>query len=278
MALEIAELTPWLLSDEETIPAESFSKNIAVTTRLHNGQLAVLAVNKVNEPQRAEITLPGIISSSARVIFENRTVTLYRGVISDILPAFGSQVYMIDLNRSPDQLLPWYGNLVKDPGFEDISSTGIPAACYARPGRDRGATYFVDSREHIEGNHSLRIITPKDSNSIAIRFFPVTVTSGSSYILSVWARGDPEQRFPAGGLPGNSSMAIKNDRQYVELSVGEFGKSVFIPQSNWKQFVTFITIPPDSVQQFKSNIILRMPGRGVAWFDLLQMIEDPLKR
>jgi hypothetical protein len=50
------------------------------------------------------------------------------------------------------------------------------------------------------------------------------------------------------------------------------------PQNNWKQFITSITIPPDSIPHFKSNVILRMPGQGVAWFDLLQMIEDPLKR
>ncbi len=266
MALEVAELTPWLLSDEEANKAESFSKSIAVTSRLHNGQLVVLTVNKINEPQRAEIKLSGIINANAKVIFENRTVAIKWGVISDLLPAYGSQVYMIDLNKSKDEFVPWSGNLIKDPGFEDITSTGIPAACYARQGGDRGATYFVDSREHIEGNHSLRLITPKDSNSVALRFFPVTVTSGNSYILSVWAKADPEERL------------TEKEQQYVEISVGEFGKAFFIPQSNWKQFITFIKIPADSIPHFKSNIILRMPGQGVAWFDLLQMVEDPLKR
>jgi hypothetical protein len=280
MALEVAELTPWLLSDEEGYPAESFSKNITVITKFHNGQLAVLAVNKVNEPQRAEIKISGIINARAKVIFENRSVNINWGVISDLLPAFGSQVYMIDLIRSKDEFSAWSGNLIKDPGFEDITSTGIPAACYAKPGGDRGATYFIDSREHVEGNHSLKIITPKDSNSVTLKFFPVTVTSGRSYILSVWAKADPEQILPEPGLPGNSSIIInrEKDPQYVEISVGEFGKARFIPQSKWKQFVTFVTIPPDSVQHFKCNVNLKMPGQGVAWFDLLQLIEDPLKR
>jgi hypothetical protein len=280
MATEIAELTPWLLSDEETNPVISFSKNIDVTAKIHNGQLAVLAVNKVNEPQIAEIKLSGIATGKASVIFENRKVNINNGVITDLLPAFGSQVYMIDLKKVNNEFLPWPGNLIADAGFEDITSTGIPAACYASAGRDRGATYFVDSREHLEGSHSLRLITPRDSNSVAIRFFPVTLTTGSSYILSIWAKADPEQRLQVTNLSGKSS-AVKNkewSRQSVEISVGDFCKASFVPQGGWKQYIKFITIPADTLQRIKTNVILRMPGQGVAWFDLLQLIEDPLKR
>ena len=270
MALEIAELTPWLLSDEEANSVVSSSKNITVTSRLHNGQLIVLAVNKVNEPQRVDISITGIGNSKAKVIFENRSVSVNSGLITDLLPSYGSQVYLIDLNKSKEEFPSWSGNLIKDSGFEDITSTGIPAACYARTGGDRGATYFLDSREHIEGCHSLRIITPKDSNSVTIRFFPVSVTSGKSYLLSIWAKSDPEQRPEA---QKNGKMP-----QYVEISLGEFGKARFKPRNSWQQFVTIVTIPPDSIPRFKSNVILKMPGQGVAWFDMLQVIEDPLKR
>ena len=48
--MEVAEITPWLLSDEETLPVESSSKNIIVTSKVHDGQLLVMAVNKINEP------------------------------------------------------------------------------------------------------------------------------------------------------------------------------------------------------------------------------------
>jgi hypothetical protein len=279
MALEIAELTPWLLSDEVANSAISFSQNIAVTSKIHNGQLIILAVNKVNEPQRADIRITGIGNTRAKVIFENRSVTVNWGIISDILPSFGSQVYLVDLIKNKEEIIPWSKNMIKDPGFEYISSTGIPSACYARPGKDRGATYFLDSREHLEGNHSLRIITPKDSSSITIRFFPVTVTSGSSYIISVWAKADPEQRLTEPkSIENNSLRKSESLSQFVEISLGEFGKSKFAPLSEWKQFVTFVTIPSDSVQHFKSNVILKMPGQGVAWFDMLQVIEDPMKR
>ena len=50
MAMEVAEITPWLLSDEETLPVESSSKNIIVSSKVHDGQLLVMAVNKINEP------------------------------------------------------------------------------------------------------------------------------------------------------------------------------------------------------------------------------------
>jgi hypothetical protein len=278
MAVEIAELTPWLLSDETANYTESYTKNVAVTSKLHNGQLLILAVNKINEPQRADIGITGIGNARAKVIFENRTITVSEGIISELLPAFGSQAYIIKLFNIKDEYLPWQKNLIKDPGFEDVTSTGIPAACYARPGEDRGATYFLDSREHFEGNHSLRIVTPKDSNSVTIRFFPVKVNTGGSYMISVWAKRDPDQRLPRPFSPAEPSYGAYNkEPQFVEISLGEYGKARFTPQSEWKQFVTFVTIPPDSVPTTKTNVILKMPGQGVAWFDLLQVIEDPMK-
>jgi hypothetical protein len=279
MALETAELTPWILSDEGANPAETFSKNISVLSKLHNGQLMILAVNKVNEPQRADIRITGIGNATAKVIFENRNVTANWGLISDILPAYGSQVYMIDMNKIKEGIAPWTNNLTKDPGFEDISSIGIPAACYARPGSDRGATFFLDSREHLEGNHSLRLITPEDSNGITLKFYPVKVSKGSSYMISVWAKTDPEQRF---SVPDSTekyvSVGKSANPQFVEISLGEFGKARFVPKSEWKQFVTFVTIPDDTIPIKKANLILKMSGHGVAWFDMLQVIEDPLQK
>ncbi|MGE5419945.1 MAG: hypothetical protein ACM3UT_07145, partial [Chloroflexota bacterium] len=46
MAMEVAEMTPWLLSDEEPNKAETASNNIIVTSKLHDGKLLVLAANK----------------------------------------------------------------------------------------------------------------------------------------------------------------------------------------------------------------------------------------
>src|SRR5512133_2558161 len=50
MAMEVAELTPWLMSEEDPLPVSSSSGNVIVTSRLHNNQLIIMAVNKSNEP------------------------------------------------------------------------------------------------------------------------------------------------------------------------------------------------------------------------------------
>jgi hypothetical protein len=275
MAMEVAELTPWLLSDEETLQVESYNKNILVTSKFHNGQLIVMAVNRINEPLRATIRIKGFNNGKARVLFENRSVMVEGGMINDQLASYGSQVYLININPDNQVGKETNTNLLKDPGFEDLTSTGIPSACYARPGGDRGSTYFLDSREHHEGTHSLRIITPYYDKGVAIRLFPFTVKAGSTYSISIWAKSDPEQRvFPATNRE-NDRLFIKKDMpQYAEILLGDFGHARFIPDNEWKRYVTFVTIPTDTLATFRINLILKMPGQGVGWFDQLKVFEE----
>ncbi|MCU0461758.1 MAG: hypothetical protein MUF36_07075 [Bacteroidales bacterium] len=255
MAVEIAELTPWLLSDEETIAVRSGSKDIIVTSALHDGQLMIMAVNKTNAPQRADLSIARAVSTKAKVLFENRNVNVSGGFFSDQLSAFGSQVYLINLKTGKEPSARWKKNLIIDPGFEDSSSPGIPASCYARGGGDRGATYFPDSREHIEGNHSIRIITPTAGKSIKLRFFPFTGRNGAIYYISVWAKADQERG------------------QYFEISLGDYGSTKFELTNDWQEYVTNVTIPYFNDQPPRTNIILQMLSAGVAWFDMLQAME-----
>lgn len=257
MALEIAELTPWLLSDEETVQVKTGSGNIMVTSSLHDGQLMIFAANRTNVPISAEFTVAGTPSGKARVIFENRNVTLSSGYFNDCLSALGTQVYMIDLKQNRETHKPYPGNMVADPGFEDTSSPGVPASCYARSGGDRGATYFTDTREHFEGSHSIRIVTPVENQSIKLRFFPVSVSNGRTYFISVRAKSDPEIMIP----------------QNFEISFGEFGTARFELANEWKEFVTNVTIPYYNELPPRTNVILQKPSAGIAWFDLLQVIE-----
>lgn len=275
MAIEVAELTPWLLSDEETLPVESSSKNIAVSSRVHNGQLLVMAVNKINEPVSVSIRIRGINSGIARLIFENRTLPVTGGLINDHLAPFGSQVYLIEIKPGKNERKVLTNNLLKDPGFEDFTSPGVPTACYARPGGDKGATYFLDSREHHEGNHSVRLVTPAENKSITLRLFPITVKAGSSYGISIWAKSDPEQRFSMiTDQNAESHNEMIQDPQYVEVELGVFGKARFVPDPNWRRYMTFVAIPPDTLKSFRTNLIIRMPGQGVAWFDDLKVYEE----
>jgi hypothetical protein len=275
IATEVAELTPWLLSDEETLLVESYSRNVIISSRPHNGQLIIMAVNKINEPTGVSIRISGFYNGKARVLFENRSVSVIGGVITDQIGPFGSQVYLINTKSEKPALTTSNTNLLKDPGFEDLSSPGIPSACYARPGGDRGATYFLDTREFYEGNHSVRIITPKEDKSVALRFFPVIVKAGASYTISIWAKSDPEQRFSNATKQKNDHQFEKKEiPQYVEVLFGEFGRARFVPDNEWRQYVTFVTIPNDTLALFKTNLILKMPGQGVAWFDQVKVFEE----
>lgn len=275
IATEVAELTPWLLSDEETMPVESNSADVIVTSRMHNGQLIIMAVNKLNEPVSASLRVKGLSNGQARVLFENRMISYKGGVITDHLASFGSQVYLVNLK--PEKQISYATNtsLITDEGFEDLSIPGLPSACYTRPGGDRGATFFLDSREYIEGNHSLRIITPQENKSLAIRFFPFYAKAGYSYTISIWAKSDPEQRFLSATNQKNARLYKENmNPQYVEILLGDFGRARFIPDKEWRQYVTFVTIPADTLARFRTNLILKMPGQGVAWFDKVRVTED----
>jgi hypothetical protein len=275
MAVEVAELTPWLLSDEDPLPVSSSSGNVIVTSRLHNNQLIIMAVNKSNLPVSTSFRIGGAFNGKARVLFENRIISVNGGTIYDQLSPLGSQVYLINLKPLQQPSEAAQPNLIKDSGFEDLSAPGIPSACYARPGGDRGATYFLDTREYSEGTHSLRIITPVENKSLAIRFFPFYVKAGSSYTISIWAKSDPEQRFISVTKEKNARLYEKRGSpQYVEISFGEFGRARFVPDKEWRRYVGFFTVPADTLATFKTNLILKMPGQGIAWFDDVRVTED----
>jgi hypothetical protein len=259
MAMEIAEITPWLTSDEKTIPVKATSGNILISSALHKGQLLIMAVNKLNSPQKMSITISGSTTGPARVLFENRSVSVYSGTFSDCLAALGSQVYLINTQTLKETVKPYKWNLTKDPGFEDNSSPGVPASCYAWNEGDRGATFFLDTRENFEGNHSLRLVTPKENKGIRLRFFPINIELGRTYMLSIWAKREY-------GISNNDSL-------YFELGLGDYGWKRFYSGTEWHQFVTSVTIPADTIPSPRANAILRMPGKGTAWFDMIQVFE-----
>jgi len=274
MALEIAEMAPWLLSGEETITVTSDSPDIQVLSAMKNGQLLVLAVNRVNAPLKAGIRVSGGFNGKADLIFENRKISVNSGLISDHIPAFGSQAYLIKIRKETDPVKPYRGNLVKDPGFESSPSPGVPASCYAWNNGDRGATYFLDTREHYEGDHSLRLTTPVDNKSVRLRFFPVEIIKGRTYFISVRVKATARIIQKSSGSAGKNEPWISNTKMpWFEMGLGEYGKARFTPDNDWKEFITSVTIPLDEEIPQKANVILQMPGEGVAWFDMLQVFE-----
>jgi hypothetical protein len=152
---------------------------------------------------------------------------------------------MYSIGKNIPSFQPYRGNLITDPGFEDTSSPGVPASTYAWNEGDKGATYFVDSREHIEGGHSLRLVTPTENGGVRLRFFPVRILKGKTYMLSVWAKADIES--------GNSSN-FKNSPRF-ELRLGDMVEKYSFGQRK-EAFCNFSFIPNDTFASPRVKSIL----------------------
>ena len=263
IAQEMAFLTPWLLSDESAIHVSTGTQNVRLLSAVHHGQLMIMAVNRVNTPLRIGIHIDAPALPVATVLFENRQVRISAGTIDDYISAFGSQVYLVDIGRSANTMLPFKGNMLKDPGFEDLSNPSVPASCYAWNEGDKGATFFLDPREHAEGINSLRLITPEANKGPRLKFFPVRICKGRTYGISVMAKSDSLIQH---------TDSCKNCSACFEIGIAGAGKTRFTPGYEWSEYVTFVTIPEDIVSP-KVNVILRVPCEGVVWFDMLQVFE-----
>ena len=261
MAVEIQELTPWLLSNEQTIPVTCPTADISVLSKQYSGKLMIMAANKTNITRKADFSVSRSIRGKANVLFQKRNIPISSNSFSDYLGPYGTQVYLIDLDTKNDTVKPFPGNLIIDPGFEDLSSPGVPSACYAWNTGDRGATYFTDSRDAVEGYHSLRLVTPKQGESIRLRFFPFNVKGGSTYYVTIWAKGDKE------------SSSDKSKPQYFEISLGNYGKKRFTLTDDWKQYIQGFYVPYDENTPTKLNVALSMPSPGRGWFDMVQVFE-----
>lgn len=261
MAVEIQELTPWLLSNEQTIPVTCSTSDISVLSKQYSGKLMIMVANKTNINRKADFSVSRSVRGKADVLFQNRNIPISSNSFSDYLGPYGTQVYLIDLNTKNDTVKPFPGNLILDPGFEDLSSPGVPSACYAWNIGDRGATYFTDSRDAVEGYHSLRLVTPKQDESIRLRFYPFNVKGGSTYYVTIWAKGDKE------------SSSDKSKTQYFEISLGNYGKKQFALTDDWKQYIHGFYVPYDENTPAKLNVALSMPSPGKGWFDMVQVFE-----
>ena len=93
-----------------------------------------------------------------------------------------------------------------------------------------------------------------------LRFFPVNVQKGKTYVITVVAKTD-------------TTLNMGRDKPCFELGLGDYGRKKFCPTHEWRQFVTSVTIPSDSIPSPRVNAVLRMPGQGTAWFDMIQVFE-----
>jgi len=278
---EIAELTPFLFSMEK--PPKLICKTPGVLTNswMKNGQLVVIAVNTRNNPTDFAINInEGDFSkynNEANLLFENRTVAVKKGKISDIIDAHGTRVYLIGNNEINSSGII-KSNLVHDPGFEDNISVGTPSYCYAKNMGDRGASYFIDSRIAYQGNHSLRMVTPKENEGMRLSFYPLSLKKGKTYKISIWAKAQeiPEKKVSERGFFGkllNREPEIIDQSVVFKLALASISSRKFELDTEWKEYSFNVRLSSNGEDIVRGGPVLSLLSKSTAWFDLLQVIE-----
>jgi hypothetical protein len=267
MALEIAELTPdinsahpapVLIPDSPEIHAKAWNKA---------GLVTIAVVNEKNEPGEFKLKMEDVdLTIDADVMFENRKVRITEGVIEDIIDGYGTRIYRFDVRNKPDWMkdrVP--GNLTIDPGFEDMSNAGVPAACYANAGYDRGNTFFIDSRRFYQGEHSLRLNNPSAKPGISLSFYSFEPDFNRSYSVSIMARTGPSSNKPGGKKGGPVRFRLVLGRE----------ERTFDCTDNWQKFeINAVRTAGQAEGNNRLSPQLEMAGKGTAWFDLLQVYPD----
>ncbi|MBK7172176.1 MAG: hypothetical protein IPH84_02835 [Bacteroidales bacterium] len=262
IAMEMAELTPQLsLSDEITEWAKTEGDFYFKAFKDTLNTVTLIAVNPFNKPVQAEIRLQGLsFDGMLEYLFENRLEKAQSDgsglIIKTFLDGYGTR--LIRFNLTETKSIPVFtNNQMVDPGFENNASTGVPSACYASVGTDRGATYFTDTRISKEGRHSLRLTTPTEYGGVTLSFFPVTVKAGVTYFYSFHAYS-------------------RMNKNILKLDINQlFGKNIVSNiisiDSGWNHY-EFCFIPESGG---KATINLELQSKGTVWIDNQELTENP---
>jgi hypothetical protein len=297
VAQEVMALTPALCSG---LPAPKiFTSHPEIRAKAFNqfGLFTILVVNVSPEPLEIVLRMDEIdLTMEGEVMFESRKISMEEGVIRDIIDGYGVRTYRFD-NR---QKLAWIKdfhpqNMAVDGGFENNALPAIPASCYASPGKDPGATYFIDGRVTKEGDQAIRLVTPRKGQGVTLSFYGLELDPDRSYTCSVWARAGESnlpQRRPGrfalrkmenSFVLGLGKRAMEKGRRGKKIKrtggVGENGinpsRERFYLSETWEKY-SFTTAGRTLIPSLSNRYSpwLRFDGRGMAWFDVLQVVPD----
>ncbi len=279
MALEIAELTPYLLSNEPNPEIECSDSSLRVNAWQNNNKIIILVLNTKNKPTEMEISLKDLdFTGKAKLIFENRTIEMKKGKISEFIDAYGTRCYQIRIEPdAPSQIEISPLNKNINPSFEDNASVGVPAGCYARCRKDRGATFFIDSRILFHGEHSLRLTTPTENEGMYLRFFQNHYKVGKSYTFSIWAKArksefipDKKRFFIIKLFRKIFKIKEKSKKLCFSIRICE-EEFIFELTEYWKKY----SFSLKALEKSKSSTTrIELLGKGTAWFDLMQVVSD----
>ncbi len=275
IALETAELTPWYCGGEEVQNLKTENKDVRITGWWRDSSLVLVCVNTVNRPGSLRIVLPDTLKArTAEVMFENRDVEIKNHILPEMIDAFGTRVYKIALKKkAPEEKDNGPENMIVDPSFEYLPIPGVPSAAYARAGKDRGATYFVDSRVSHTGDHAVRMVTPQDGKGAGLSFFPAYLDYGRTYRFTLWAKAAPPLVIPEkrGFLYRLFHPKPAPPVPRFVLSAAGTQKAFDLTQ-DWRQYEMFITPQDPSQAVQRVSVSLYLDTRGTAWFDDLELV------
>lgn len=285
-ALEVAALTPYLLSDEAGPAAVTGDAALHAAAWRRRGEIVIAVLNTENRPRDVEVQLPGVdvAGAEAEVLYEDRSVPvgrlsrlgpvslLFRPVglvtgllrpgadsrpagvaLHDVIDAYGVRLYRLPQVPPPVDAGVHAGNVIVDPSFEWDVAPATPPAVYADVGAGRGATVAVDGRIARHGRRCLRLTTPRAGEGVRVRPYAPVVAPGRSYRLSVWARARMAPRPPSLRL-----QSVAGDCADFELA------------PDWRQY-RIDGVAGEGVT--RGWVSLALATAGTAWIDLVELYD-----
>jgi len=95
---EVVALLPWLVEREPEQPPSCDNANVFVTTRRRGRDWFIVAANAALEPQKANVTVPGLGDRALHVVSEKRSVNVRNGVFQTAFGALETHLYLTSLD------------------------------------------------------------------------------------------------------------------------------------------------------------------------------------
>jgi hypothetical protein len=256
LMLELSQLVPALASPEKPPVVRCDAPPVNVAAFRERGAITVLCANVTNQPLPFTVTLDQLWTGKAEVLFENRTVAVDQGRLRDMIDAFGTRAYRLQVSPAPaDRVKLADTNLIFNGSFEEAHNVATPDGSYLGQPADLASSWFVDPRLAVQGRQSLRLRVPVEGKGISVLPFPIQLTPGKRYRMSVWARGERAgQRFS------------------LSLDAMEGQAAEHALTTDWAEYATEFTA---STKADRMSAELSLLSAGSAWFDALQVV--PLK-
>ena len=263
LALEVMEMTPFLLSEQPRHKVTSSSVDILASGWQDRGMVLVAVVNVKNAPSTFTVTLGrSNYSGPAEVLFENREVQVQSGVVNDTIDAQGTRVYQIPEGPFPPDVAALSSdNIRENASFEEWVSAASPPDVTAQ--RSPGSTCFLDGRTAVHGRRSLRVVAA-DAKGVELTFNQVgqygvfkgtKIEPGNRYCVSVWAKSD--------------RSGVNLDVKMTNTDVADWRS--FALGTDWKEY-SFVVTAKSDVPELTLGPSLKLSGPGTVWVDLFQVV------